>query len=46
MDVEIIQISIPLEDYELRLAKLIENLLLIDEMLNTNDKELLKTEAA
>ncbi len=46
MDVEITQISIPLEDYELRLAKLIENLLLIDEMLNTNDKELLKTEAA
>ena len=46
MDVEIIQISIPLEDYELRLANLIETLLLIDEILNTNDKELLNTEAA
>lgn len=38
MDVEIKQLSIPLADYELRMAKLIEALLLIDEKLNQREK--------
>lgn len=38
MDVEIIPIAIPLEDYEIHIANLIEALLLIDEKLNPSEK--------
>lgn len=46
MDVEIIPIAIPLIDYELHVANLIEILLQIDDKLNPTDKAKTWPEAA
>lgn len=46
MDVEFIPIAIPLNDYELHVANLIEILLQIEDKLNSTNTVCLKSEAA